>query len=122
MKMFGNTKAFIGQRKNHWKIPCLYLHLNSQIFPINSNADAEGILLHDWNADSAFGKLLNSNSDYDSAKVRMHSIMNADSNSDPKPAAIIRTLASAMTEPVLKQGLQAVFKELQLLTFFPSLE
>jgi len=58
------------------------LHLNSKIFPINSDADAAGIPRNDSNANEAFARLLNSDSDYDSAKVRMHSITNADSNSD----------------------------------------
>ena len=35
-----------------------------------------------------------------------------DENPYPKAAAINRMLANAMTEPVLKQGLRTVFKEL----------
>ena len=74
--------AFLEKSENNWKISCLYLHLNSQIFAINSNADADGIPVNDSNANTAFVKLLNSDSDYDSARVQMHSITNADSNSD----------------------------------------
>jgi len=66
------------------------LHLNSKIFPINSDADAAGIPRNDSNANAAFARLLNSDSDYDSAKVRMHSITNADSNSDSPSLTEIR--------------------------------
>ena len=92
----------------------MYLHLNSQIFPINSNADAEGILLRDSNADSVFGKLLNSNSDTDSAKVRMHSIMNVDADSDsPSLSVTIRMIPNVMSLLTEKAWPASVFSGLE---------
>ena len=58
------------------------MNLNSSIFPIHSDADAEDFAAMDSNANAAFAKIMNSDSDYDSQKLTMHPITDTDSSSD----------------------------------------
>ena len=82
IKMAGSGRISIRKHNQDIKIIRLCLHPNSHIFPIDSDADADGFPFMDSNANAGFGKIMNSHSDSDCEKLAIHSMTNADSSLD----------------------------------------